>query len=104
MRKNIVWTLFVLDFDETYSHEADDAHGVTPLVYLIPVDKIVEVQQCAYDAKKKFVDDYSLCIGDRFEDFMEELEIPFNPVGSIDLTFGERQVDYLADYIPKAIV
>lgn len=32
------------------------------------------------------------------------MELTLKPVGSIDLTFGERQVDYLANYIPREIV
>ena len=103
----MIWTLFVLDFDGTYSLEAEDEPGVQPSVYLIPEDKIVETQKCAYDAGMKFTYNNELdCgyIGDYFEEFMKEQEIPFKEVGSIDLTFGERQVDYLADYIPREVV
>lgn len=103
----MVWTLFVLDFDGTYSCEAGDELGVQPSVYLVPENKIEEVQQCAYDAGQKFGNDNELstdCIGDYFEGFMEEQEIPYQEVGTIDLTFGERQTDYLADYIPREIV
>lgn len=103
----MVWTLFVLDFDGTYSLEMEDDFGVTPTVYLIPDDKIVETQKCAFDAGMKFSYNDELdsgCIGDYFAEFMEEQEIPFKEIGNIDLTFGERQVDYLADYIPREIV
>lgn len=103
----MVWTLFVLDFDGTYSLEAEDEPGVQPMVYLIPENKIVETQKCAFDAGMKFGYNDELdsgCIGDYFEEFMNEQEIPFKEVGNIDLTFGERQVDYLADYIPREIV
>lgn len=105
--RNNVWTLFVLDFDGTYSCEANDEPGVTPSVYLIPEDKIVETQKCACNAGQKFGNNNefnSLCIGDYFEEFLKAQEIPFKFIGSIDLTFGERQIDYLADYIPREVV
>ena len=35
---------------------------------------------------------------------MKNSNCDFRRVGSIDLTFAERQVDYLADYIPREIV
>lgn len=104
----MVWTLFVLDFDGTFSCEAEDEFGVQPAVYLIPEDKIVEVQGCAREAGLEFgyndVEFTPECIRDYFEEFMEGNNIPFKYVGSIDLTFGERQTDYLADYIPREIV
>lgn len=103
----MIWTLFVLDCDATFSLEAEDESGVRPEVYLVPEERIVEVQGCAFNAGRRFGDDYELdpdCIGDYFETFMEELNIPFQYVGNINLTFGERQVDYLADYIPREIV
>lgn len=103
----MIWTFFVLDFDATFSLESEDEGGVQPMVYLIPEDKILEVQRCAFDAGQKFTYNDELdsnCIGDYFEEFMNEQEIPFKEVGVIDLTFGERQVDYLVDYIPREIV
>lgn len=39
-----------------------------------------------------------------FEELCEQNGIKVKLVGDIDLTFGERQVDYLADYIPREIV
>lgn len=103
----MIWTLFVLDFDGTYSLEDPDDLGVQPVVYLIPQDKIVEAQKCAFNASQKFGcnDEFGTdCIGDYFKEYMDEKGIPVKEVGSIDLTFGERQVDYLADYIAREIV
>lgn len=103
----MIWTFFVLDFDGTYSLEREDGFGVKPMVYLIPEDRIVDVQKCAFDAGMKFSYNNELdsdCIGDYFTEFMKEQEIPFKEVGNIELTFGERQVDYLVDYIPREIV
>lgn len=43
-------------------------------------------------------------IGDIFEGFLEENNIKFHCVGDLKLRFGDRQKDYLADYIPREIV
>lgn len=106
MRKeNIIWTLFVLDFDGTYDNEDEYDDGVQPLVYLIPLDKQIEVENCAKKAHLDFFEDTSdWCIGDHFENNLDENGIEFKLVGRIDLTFGERQKNYLADYIPREIV
>lgn len=103
----MVWVLFVLDFDGTYSCEAENELGVQPLVYLVPKEKLEEVQQLAYDAGQKFSYNNEFatdCIANYFEEFMDINGIPYQEIGSINLTFGERQVDYLADYIPREIV
>lgn len=102
----MVWTLFVLDFDATYDNEDPDSPGVQPTVYLIPLARQREVEHCAGMATQAFWQDTvsDLCIGDHFEAQLNDREIPYKIVGTIDLTFGERQVDYLADYIPREIV
>lgn len=102
-----LWTLFVLDFDATYSLEKEESVGVAPVVYLVPECKIVEVQQFAFDAGQRFIyadESDSRCIGDYFEAYLDMNKIPYQEIGIINLTFGERQVDYLADYIPKEVV
>lgn len=43
--------LFVLDFDGTYDNEYDEGYGVEPLVYLIPLDKQIEVERIADAAR-----------------------------------------------------
>lgn len=105
---NKVWTMFVLDVDATYNCEEEDGLGVGPSVYLIPLEKQLEVEALAFKASRNFMkdteNDYCFCIGDYFEGYLEEANIPFKYVGDVDLTFGERQVDYLADYIPRAVV
>lgn len=104
----MVWTLFVLDFDGTYDNEEPDLAGVQPSVYLIPLDRQRDVEHYAAMASQDFHSEENeklgLCIGDYFEEWMSNNGVEFKSVGSIDLTFGERQVDYLADYIPREIV
>ena len=101
----MVRTLFVLDFDGTYDFEEEGSYGVEPLVYLVPEDKRFEVRMAAMNASKDFHDDESgMCIGDLFEDELEAKGIEFQQVGSLHITFEERQEDYLADYIPREIV
>ena len=104
----MIWTLFVLDMDATYDCEENDSTGVQPLVYLIPLDKQKDVEHYAAMAHQDFHSkenvELDLCVGDYFEEWMGNNGVEFKQVGSIDLTFGERQVDYLADYIPREIV
>ena len=104
----MVWTLFILDMDVTYDNEDEDSVGVQPLVYLVPLDRIKDVEHYAREAHNDFHSDENvelgLCIGDYFEEWLGNNGVDFKPVGSIDLTFGERQVNYLADYIPREIV
>lgn len=101
-----MWTLFVLDFDGTYDIEEPDSDGVQPLVYLIPLDRQKDVEHYAAMASQDFNSDENGCmtITDYFEEWMKNNNCDFRCVGSIDLTFAERQVDYLADYIPREIV
>lgn len=101
-----MWTLFVLDFDGTYDNEEPDSNGVQPLVYLIPLERQKDVEQYAAMALLDFIfnEDSEETITDYFEERMRNNNFDFRRVGSIDLTFGERQVDYLADYIPRKIV
>lgn len=101
----MIRTLFVLDMDATYDNEVPDSLGVPPSVYLIPVNKQIEVEHFAVAASLIFQQtNTDECIGDIFEGLLKRSEIPFQYVGSIDITFEERQVDYLVDYIPREIV
>lgn len=103
----MVWTLFVLDLDRTYDMEDDFSNGVQPLVYLIPLDRQRDVEHYARMAHNDFYTNKNVeewAIADCFEEWMENNNCDFKVVGKIDLTFGERQVDYLADYIPREIV
>ena len=103
----MVWTLFVLDLDRTYDMEDDFSNGVQPLVYLIPLDRQRDVEHYARMAHNDFHTNKNVeewAIADCFEEGMENNNCDFKVVGKIDLTFGERQVDYLADYIPREIV
>ena len=105
-KENTVWTFFVLDFDGTYDNEEPDSDGVQPMVYLIPLNRQRDVEHYARMAHDDFhSDDYlGFTIADYFEVRMENNDCDYKVVGTIDLTFGERQVDYLADYIPREVV
>ena len=104
----MVRTLFVLDFDGTYDNEDEDSTGVQPLVYLIPLDRQKDVEHYAREAHNDFHSEENkeldLCIGDYFEEWLGNNGVDYQLVGSIDLTFCERQTDYLADYIPREVV
>lgn len=105
-KENTVWTFFVLDFDGTYDNGSPDSEGVQPTVYLIPLDRQSDVEHYARMAHDDFhSDDYlGFTIADYFEEWMGNNNCDYKFVGKIDLTFGERQVDYLADYIPREVV
>lgn len=100
-------TFFVLDFDGTYDNE-HGSNGVQPLVYLIPMEKQLDVERYARMAHDDFHSEENSEIGMRIEECFEELMdnngIEYKLVGEIDLSFEERQVDYIADYIPMEIV
>lgn len=103
----MIRTLFVLDFDGTYDNMEEEDYGVEPLVYLIPLDKQIEVERIADAAHDEFHandNESDMCIGDLFEAELEAQGIEFQQVGSLHIPFEERQEDYLADYIPIAVV
>lgn len=102
----MMWTLFVLDFDGTYNHEYKEGYGVRPEVYQIPLDRQREVEGLAGEATRKFNSCTDVCesIGDIFKGLLEEHNIKYHYVGELKIRFGERQMDYLADYIPREIV
>ena len=105
-KENTVWTFFVLDFDGTYDMEVPDCKESKPTVYLSPLDRQRDVEHYARMAHDDFhSDDYlGFTIADYFEEWMGNNNCDYKVVGKIDLTFGERQVDYLADYIPREVV
>ena len=100
------WTLFVLDFDNTYDNESDDELGAQPLVYLVPKDRIKDVHYHGEQAHNDFhsEDSYDLCIGDYFEEWLGNNNVDFRRVGNLDMTFGERRGDYLDENIPMECV
>lgn len=105
MSKNRLWTFFVLDFDGTYNNEEHESTEIQPVVYMIPLEKQKQVENAAKYAGMVFnLTKTDECIGDIFEYELRISKIPFKIVGDVDLTFGERQTDYLADYIPKAVI
>ena len=104
--EEITWTFFVLDFDDTFDNEEPDSLDCTPLVFMVPEDKIDIVEDLAYDAHNSFHEDIegSICIGDYFTDFLDENKIPYMKIGDIPLRFIERRCDYLADGIRTASI
>lgn len=101
---NII-TYLTLDFDGTYDNEEPDSNGVQPLVYAVPQCRLEEIERLATESSIEFndsdTDDY---IGDIFECKMIDAGITFQCIGSLDLSFEERQMDYLADYLPHVVV
>lgn len=101
----MIRTLFVLDFDGTYNLEDLEDYGVSPAVYLVPERSIEKIQALAVEAEEEFSEALSDDpIGDIFARMLKENGIPFQFVGSLEIPFGERQEDYLADYMPRAVV
>ena len=102
------WTFFVLDLDNTYGNESENALGVQPFVYLIPEDRQEDIKYCARGAADDFHsvenEESGKCIGDYFDERLEKEGISVKPVGSVDLTFGERQENYLSDCIPWEVL
>lgn len=104
----MVWTLFVLDFDGSnfIVNPTENEMGKCPEVYLIPLNKQLQVESAAYMAGQIFLKNNSKydSVSDIFEGLLDRAEIPFKYVGDIKLTYKERAVDYLPDYIPREIV
>lgn len=102
---NNLITYFTLDFDGTYDNEESDGNGVQPLVYAVPQSRLEVVERLATESWKGFNDsDCDECIGDIFEHKMIDAGITFQCIGVLDLSFEERQVDYLADYLSHVVV
>lgn len=100
------WSLFVLDFDETYDNEQEDDYGVKPMVYLVPTERLNDVHHYAEEAHDDFhADDTgSMCIGDYFEEWMDNNGVDYRIVGELELTFEERRGSYLSSEIELEVV
>lgn len=100
------WTLFVLDFDGTYDNEYDYEDGAQPLVYLVPTSETKRIGAYAKEAHNDFHSDDSgsMCIGDYFEEWLDNNGIDYRRVGSLNLTFGERRGEYLSTEIEMEVV
>lgn len=102
---NNIITYFTLDFDGTYDNEEPESNGVQPLVYAVPQSRLAEVERLATESGEEFnTSDTDDCIGDIFEHKMIDAGITFQCIGVLDISFEERQVDYLADYLPHVVV
>ena len=99
---NIMWIIFVLNFDATYNNIDAAEIGVPPAVYIVPKDKIKDVKKCAKQAQKDFwYDDNTsdLTLSEYFENHLDDENIDFSVIGSIELPFGKRKGDYLDKHI-----
>ena len=103
-----IYTFLVLDFDGTYDMEPEDSYGMEPMVYLIKEKDQLKAWQLARKASEAFNDiegdDCGTPIGELFEEYMEKENIFFQLIGELRIPFGERQTDYLPDYLPRVIV
>lgn len=103
-----MYTFLVVDFDGTYNTEPDGSYEVEPLVYLIKEEDQLRSEQLARKASETFndieSDDWDIPIGDLFERYMEKEDIFFQLIGELKIPFGERQIDYLPDYLPRVVV
>ena len=101
----MMYTLLVIDFDVTYDLEPEDEFGVEPAVYLIPLNKQKEVEKTAEKARDIFYETNSgSTILDIFERLLNKKGVKYQYIGDLKITFGERQTDYLPDYLPKVVV
>lgn len=104
-KRDIKMTYFTLDMDATYDNETPDSDGVQPMIYAVPLQSLEDVEQLAIKAGREFNSENSEeCIGDLFERNLIEKGIVFQLIGHLDISFEERQTDYLADYLPHTIV
>lgn len=103
----MTYTFFVLDYDGTYDNEFDTL-GVCPSVYAIDINKQLDVERLAKKSHDLFhgqVYKYeNQTIGEIFEELLRENNVNWLYVGHFEVPFKDRQVDYLADYIPKVVV
>ena len=106
--KNQMYTFLVLDFDGTYDIEPEDSYEVEPSVYLIKEKNQLKAERLARKASEAFNDtegeDWGTPIGELFEEYMEKESIFFQLIGELRIPFGERQTDYLPDYLPRVVV
>lgn len=101
----MMYTFFVVDFDGTYDMEPEDEVGVEPAVYLIPLNKQREVEKAAENAHDIFHEtNNGSTILDIFEGLLNKKRVKYQYIGDLEITFGERQTDYLPDYLPKVVV
>lgn len=97
-----MWTLFVLDMDSTYEMETT-GEDVKPIVYLIPYGRRRDVEHYAFEASRDASHGENT-VQEYFEEWLGNNNVDFRVVGEIDLPYGVRQTNYLADDIPRMIV
>lgn len=66
------WTFFVLEFDVTYDIEERGSNGTQPLVYLIPMEKQLDVEHYARIAHEDFHSKENSELGLTITDYFEE--------------------------------
>lgn len=101
------YSIFVLDYDNTYSNEligSDDTlseMGIMPSVYLVPTVRTEDVREAATYAHDMFYqeEENSECIGEYFEDYLRNNGIFFEYIGELKIPFLNRQGSYLSEKV-----
>ena len=101
------YSIFVLDYDNTYSNEligSDDPSsemGIMPNVYLVPTVRTEDVREAAIYAHDTFhqEEENSECIGEYFEDYLRTNGIFFEYIGELKIPFLNRQGSYLSEKV-----
>ena len=93
-------TLFVLDQLEDYKK---------PIVYVIPLEKQIEVEKIARKVAAKWENLYHRKSSvtnpvELFEDSLNENEIEYECMGRINFGAEYRQINWIDDKIPRALV
>ena len=100
-----MYTLFVLDYDDTFSMEYKESLGLTPSVYLIRTEELRDVQHYAELTHQDFHDNnLGMTIGEIFEEWLDNNSIFYQFVGTLKIPFEERMAGYLADRVPIVVI
>lgn len=101
------YSIFVLDYDITFSNEliGSDAPssemGVTPSVYVIPTVRMEDVREATTYAHDIFhqEEENVESIGEYFEDYLRSNGIFFEYIGELKIPFLTRQRSYLSEKV-----
>ena len=100
----INYSLFVLDFDETFDNELigtknpAGVYDVCPSVYQVPTLRMEDVKMAAKATHDRFhKDENEACIAEQFENQLKKYGIVFHVIGELNIPFIERRKEYLSD-------
>ena len=101
-----MYTIFVLDFDETYNCVTKDSMGVAPLVFLVQSKDITFIKKCAHLAQETFNEECDGCIpiGDYFVESLDRNNVFYQEIGTLKIPFEERQSQYLDNQVSIEII